>query len=108
MSERGLSAYFQDPLGIEAAVEFDEFGNESGPTSLMIGTEPGTVVAMEVFKEVDVVAPEGITLERFCAAIDGSNLVTRLPSAFAYFLMSWAPRRMESFRLVQRPQFEIG
>jgi hypothetical protein len=34
------------------------------------GAQPGTIVAMEVFKEVDVVAPEWITLELFRAAID--------------------------------------
>ena len=72
LSERGLSAYFQGPLGIEEAVKLDEFGHESGPAGLVTGAQPGTIVAMEVFKEVDVVAPEWIALELFRAAIDGS------------------------------------
>ncbi len=72
LGERGLSAHFQHPLGIEEAVKLDEFGNQSGPAGLVTSAEPCTVVSMEVFIEEDVVAPEGITLEFFGAAIDGS------------------------------------
>ena len=57
ISERGLSACFQHPLGVEEAVKPDEFGNESGPAGLVTGAEPGTIVAMEVFIEENVVAP---------------------------------------------------
>jgi hypothetical protein len=38
LSERGPSAQFQAPLGIEEAVKFDKFGNESGPAGLVAGT----------------------------------------------------------------------
>ena len=72
LHERGLSACFQGPLGVEDAVKFNEFGDQSGPAGLVTGAQPGTIVAMEVFKEVDVVAPEWITLEFFRAAVDGS------------------------------------
>jgi len=37
---------------------------------LVTGAQPSAIVAMKVFKEVDVVAPEWITLELFRAAID--------------------------------------
>ncbi len=73
ISERGLSACFQYPPGIEEAAKLDEFGNESGPTGLMTGAEPGTVVTVEVFIEEDVVAPERIALEFFRAAVDGPS-----------------------------------
>src|SRR5258705_12876304 len=69
------SAYFQAPLGIEEAVKLDEFGHESCPAGLVTGAQPGTIVAMEVFVEVDVVAPERIVLELFRAAIDGSSAI---------------------------------
>jgi hypothetical protein len=62
-NERGLIAYFQSPLGIEDAVKLDEFSNKSGPAGLVAGAQPGTIVAMEVFIEEDVVAPVGIALE---------------------------------------------
>jgi hypothetical protein len=57
---------------IEEAVKLDKYGNESCPAGLVAGAQPGTIVAVEVFKEVDVVAPERITLEFFHTAIDGS------------------------------------
>jgi len=49
--ERGLLTSFQCPLGIEKAIELDGLGHESGPAGLVAGTQPGTVVAMEVFVE---------------------------------------------------------
>jgi len=49
----------QDPRGVEEAKELDEFGHESCPTGLVTGAQPGTIVAMEIFIEVDVVAPVG-------------------------------------------------
>jgi hypothetical protein len=39
---------------------------------LVTGTQPGAIVAVEVFKEVDVVAPERVALELFRGAVDGS------------------------------------
>jgi len=71
ISERGLRARFQYPLGIKEAIEFDEFSHESGPPGLVTGAEPGTIVPVEVFIEEDVVAPGRIALEFFGAAIDG-------------------------------------
>ena len=71
--ERGLSACFQYPPGIEEAVKLNEFGNESCPTGLMTGAQPGAIVTMEVFIEENVVAPEWIALELFRAAVDGSS-----------------------------------
>src|SRR6266481_166596 len=71
--ECGLSTCSQDPRGVQEAKELDEFGHESCPTGLVTGAQPGTIVAMEVFIEVDVVAPVGIRLELFRAAVDGSS-----------------------------------
>src|SRR5258708_20403976 len=70
--ECGLSTCSQAPRGVEEAKELDEFGHESCATGLVTGAQPGTVVAMEVFIEVDVVAPVGILLELFRATVDGS------------------------------------
>lgn len=71
--ECGLSACFQRPLCIEEAVKLDEFGNEPGPAGLVTGAQPGAIVTMEVFIEEDVIAPEGILLELFRAAMGGSS-----------------------------------
>lgn len=71
--ERGLATYSQELRGIEEAKELDEFGNESCPTGLVTGAQPGTIVAMEVFVEADVVAPMRIVLELLRAAVDGSS-----------------------------------
>jgi len=38
----------------------------------MAGAQPGTMIAVEVFIEENVVAPERIILELFRAAVDGS------------------------------------
>src|SRR5258705_9490572 len=70
--ECGLSTCSQDPRGVEEAKELDEFGHESCPTGLVTGAQPGTIVAMEVFIEVDVVAPVRIRLELFRSAVDWS------------------------------------
>src|SRR6266403_782403 len=72
LNERGPHTHFQAPLGIQGTVKLDELGHESGPTGLVTCAQSGAIVAMEVFKEVDVVAPEGIALEFLCAAIDWS------------------------------------
>src|SRR5258707_6277143 len=73
--ECGLSTCSQDPRGVQEAKELDEFGHESCPAGLVTGAQPGTIVAMEVFVEVDVVAPERIVLELFRAAVDGSSAI---------------------------------
>ncbi len=72
LRERSPSAYFEDPVGIEETVKLNAFGNESGPSGLVTCAQPGTIVAMEVFIEENVVAPEWITLELFRAAVDRS------------------------------------
>jgi hypothetical protein len=41
----------QKGLGIELAKNVDQDGDNPGPTRLMAGADPGTVVAMEVFVE---------------------------------------------------------
>ncbi len=69
LNEPGLFATFQGALGIQKAVKLDEFGHESGPASLMAGTEPGAIVAVEVFVEQDVIAPVGIALELLRSAV---------------------------------------
>jgi hypothetical protein len=70
LSERGRTAHFQYSPGIKEAVELDEFSDESSPASLVTGAQPRTIIAVEVFKEVDVVAPKWVTLEFFRTAID--------------------------------------
>ena len=70
LSEQGVSAHFHGTLGIEVAVKLDDLCHEPGPAGLVTGAQPSAIVAMKVFKEVDVVAPEWITLELFRAAID--------------------------------------
>src|SRR5436190_4208298 len=72
LNEPGLLAPFQGPLGIQKAVELDEFRDEPRPAGLVAGAQPGAVVAMEVFVEEDVIAPMGIGLELLRAAVDGS------------------------------------
>src|SRR5215472_13406144 len=47
-----------------------EFGDQAGPASLVIGADAGAVVAVEVFVEEDEVAPVGIILEKIEAAGD--------------------------------------
>jgi hypothetical protein len=70
--EPGLAGYFKGSLGIEEAIQLEELGNKSGPAGLVTGTQPGAIVAVEAFKEVDVVAPERVALELFRRAVDGS------------------------------------
>jgi len=65
----GLLANFQGALGIHRAIKLDELGYQPGPAGLMAGAQSGTVVAVEVFVEQDVVTPVGIALESFRAAI---------------------------------------
>ena len=48
----------------------DEIGHEPGPSRLMRGTEPGTVVAVEVLVEEDEVAPVRVVLELGLSAVD--------------------------------------
>lgn len=65
------AAYFKGSLGIEEAIQLEELGNKSGPAGLVTGTQPGAIVAVEAFKEVDVVVPERVALELFRGAVDG-------------------------------------
>lgn len=71
--ERALATYSQEMRGIEIAKQLDELGSESCPTGLVAGTQPGTIVAMEVLIKVDIVAPVQIVLELLRAAVDGSS-----------------------------------
>src|SRR5512135_963866 len=65
-------AKIQGTFGIQKAEELDGLGHEPGPAGLMAGAEPGSVVAVEVFVEEDVIAPVRIALKFLRAAVDGS------------------------------------
>ena len=56
-------------LGSRAAEHPDQFTHQPGPAGLVTGTEAGSVVAVEVLVEEEMVTPVGILLEFFGAAI---------------------------------------
>ncbi len=51
---------------------FDQFCDETSPTGLMAGADPGPIVAMKVFVEEDKVFPVRIILENLKSAGDGT------------------------------------
>ena len=57
---------------IQESEELDQPGDHSCPACLVARAKPGSIVAVEVFVEEDVVAPVGVSLELLRAAIDGS------------------------------------
>jgi hypothetical protein len=65
-------ATLQESLGIQEFVELDHLGHQPGPAGLMVDAQVRSIVAVEVLVEKDVVAPLGIGLELFRAAVDGS------------------------------------
>src|SRR5262245_44020124 len=67
--ERGLLAYLQEPLGVQQAIELDDFGHDAGPAGLVAGAEPGAVVAVEILIEQNVIAPVRVGLELLRAAV---------------------------------------
>lgn len=68
-------AELKDAVGAGGGEEVEGAGDDTGPAGLMAGAEAGSVVAVEVFVELDVIAPEGIFLEFALAAIDGPRAV---------------------------------
>ena len=57
------------------AALFNELGDESCPSGLVAGPEPGAVVPMEVFMEKMKFAPLGIALKFFELAIHGTTSI---------------------------------
>lgn len=51
---------------------FNKLGNEPRPSRLVAGSNPGPVVAMKVFVEINAVAPVWIALKFFEPAINGT------------------------------------
>ena len=50
-------------------------GNDSRSAGLMVCTQPGSVVAMEVFEELQVVAPVLVLLKLLSSAVHGTMAV---------------------------------
>src|SRR6516165_1410133 len=62
-TKRLCASAFQKFFCIDFAKNFDERGNGPGPPRLMAGADAGTVVAMEVFIEQQIVPPVRIPLK---------------------------------------------
>src|SRR5689334_19882921 len=69
--ERGLLAHLQHLLGRGGGEEMHEPGDDPGPAGLVARAEAGAVVAVEIFVEVQAVAPVRILLEFPGSAVDG-------------------------------------
>ena len=70
LTEGCSPASLQKGLGIELAENVDQAGDDPGPTRLMAGADPGTVIAVEVLVKQDVIPPVRVRLELFRAAIN--------------------------------------
>src|SRR5438270_6925605 len=70
IDKRSRPAFCKHLPGIQNSVKLNDLGHQSSPAGLMAGAQSGAVVAVEIFVEQDMVAPVGIALELFCAAID--------------------------------------
>src|SRR6185437_16340999 len=53
----------------------DQLCDEASPSSLVIGADPGAVVAMEILVKEDQILPVGVRLEKFEAAGDRAAAV---------------------------------
>src|SRR5579864_2565830 len=49
--------------GVRVARLLDQFGDEAGPSGLMVGAEAGAVIAVEVFEELDQLRPVRVRLK---------------------------------------------
>ena len=69
---RGVRPQSKQPLGRHVPEDLDQRRHDSGPPGLMAGPRAGTVVAVEVLVEEQVVLPVRIGLEDFRPAEDGA------------------------------------
>ncbi|HYX59139.1 MAG TPA: hypothetical protein VE888_09030, partial [Streptosporangiaceae bacterium] len=63
-------------IGVELTHALDQPGHEAGPAGLVGGTQPGSVVAVEVLVEQDQVTPVRVVLKEPGSAVDGALPVT--------------------------------
>src|SRR5262249_15126204 len=64
----GLSPMLEKGSRIELAEDFDQRRHQPSPSGLMAGADAGTIVAMEIFVEQQVIPPVRIVLEFLGAA----------------------------------------
>jgi hypothetical protein len=57
---------------VELGQALDQPGHQAGPPGLVRGTEPGSVVPVEVLVKEDEVTPVRVVLENPCPAVDGT------------------------------------
>src|SRR5215510_9709042 len=66
--ERGFRAGGQEVLGIEIAEDLHQCSNRASPAGLVAGSQPRSIVAVEVLVKKQVVLPLRIGLKFCCAA----------------------------------------
>jgi hypothetical protein len=66
-------------FALESVKLADHLTDESRPAGLMAGTDAGSIVAIEVFVEEQVIAPVGIILEELDVSIEGASSVFIAP-----------------------------
>ena len=62
----------QNPLGGYKRRDPHQVSNHSGPSGLMAGSQPRSILAMKILVEQNEVLPVGIVLELIYAAIDSA------------------------------------
>ena len=66
---RAAFSFFEQHLRIQSAIEFDHLRDQPSPAGLMVGAQPGTVVAVEILVELQVVVPMRIGLKFFRSTV---------------------------------------
>ena len=66
---------FQGSLCIQQTKKLNVLRHQPGPACLMTRTQSGPIVTVEVFKELQVIAPVGVRLELLCATVDRTSAV---------------------------------
>jgi hypothetical protein len=87
---------------IEATEKLDGRGNVTSPPGLVSGTQPGTVIPVEVFIEQHAVLPAGIGLELLHAAVHWPSRVS-IPQEDAGEVRRVAISGATSNRFINRP-----
>src|ERR1700756_358000 len=66
---------FQNGLSVDTPEQIQQRCDETRPACLMTGTEPRTVVAVEILVEQDQVTPMRVVLELGRSAVDGATSI---------------------------------
>src|SRR6185503_13122175 len=78
LDERSIFAEFEGLVGGGGRKQMHRAGDDAGPPSLVVCAEAGAVVAVEVFVELETIAPVRIFLELLLASVHRSATVLPL------------------------------